>query len=59
MIETPCINICVIDPKTRLCTGCARTLEEIAHWGSYDSETRKQIMAALPARQPAKPEPAK
>lgn len=59
MIETPCINICVIDPATRLCKGCARTLEEIARWASYDSATRTRIMAELPTRKPAQPETTK
>ncbi|WP_103173389.1 DUF1289 domain-containing protein [Paracoccus sp. SY] len=30
MIESPCIKVCVIDPATRLCTGCWRSLDEIA-----------------------------
>ncbi|WP_372605483.1 DUF1289 domain-containing protein, partial [Actibacterium sp.] len=24
-IESPCIKICVIEPNSRLCTGCLRT----------------------------------
>ena len=27
--ETPCVAVCMIDPKTRLCFGCGRTLPEI------------------------------
>jgi uncharacterized protein len=48
--ETPCIAVCFIDPKTRLCLGCGRTLPEIARWHSIDRTERLQIMAGLPAR---------
>jgi predicted Fe-S protein YdhL (DUF1289 family) len=49
-IETPCIAVCMIDPKTRLCFGCGRTLPEIARWHRIDSAERLAIMAALPDR---------
>lgn len=50
MIESPCIKVCVIDPASRLCTGCLRSLDEIAAWTSLPPETRRRIMAELPAR---------
>ena len=31
-IDSPCIKICVIQPETRLCTGCLRTIDEISAW---------------------------
>ena len=49
-IETPCIAVCMIDPKTSLCHGCGRTLPEIARWHRIDSAERLAIMAVLPAR---------
>lgn len=52
MIETPCIKVCVIDPASRLCTGCWRTLDEIAAWSALPPETRRRIMAELPTRRP-------
>lgn len=52
-IESPCINVCVIHPETRLCTGCARTGDEIAAWSRLTPEARRAIMAELPNRQPA------
>ena len=48
--ETPCIAICVIDPKAKLCLGCGRTLPEIARWGRMESAERQSIMAALETR---------
>lgn len=50
MTRSPCINVCVIDRATGLCTGCRRSLEEIAVWASLTAETRHRIMADLPAR---------
>jgi uncharacterized protein len=48
--ETPCIAVCIIDPKTSLCLGCGRTLPEIARWHKTESAERLAIMALLPAR---------
>ncbi|PHR85986.1 MAG: hypothetical protein COA76_17045 [Moritella sp.] len=31
-VESPCTQICVVHPETNLCTGCARTLDEISRW---------------------------
>lgn len=50
MTDTPCIKICVIDPASRLCIGCLRTLDEIAAWSGLPPEDRRRIMAQLPAR---------
>ncbi|MBN9015291.1 MAG: DUF1289 domain-containing protein [Rhizobiales bacterium] len=49
-IESPCIAVCMIDPKSRLCFGCGRTLPEIARWGRMESGERLTIMAELPSR---------
>jgi uncharacterized protein len=48
--ETPCIAVCMIDPKTSLCLGCGRTLPEIARWHRMESAERLAVMARLPAR---------
>ena len=48
--ETPCIAVCMIDPKTNLCFGCGRTLPEIARWHRMDSAERLSVMEALAAR---------
>ena len=49
-IESPCIKICVIEPKSRLCTGCLRTIDEIGAWSQMTHEARTQVMDDLPAR---------
>jgi uncharacterized protein len=49
-MESPCVKICVIDKVRRICTGCGRTLDEIAVWSAISSSDRRQIMSELPAR---------
>jgi len=48
--ETPCIAVCMIDPKTSLCFGCGRTLPEIARWHRMETAERHAVMAQLSAR---------
>ncbi|MHA6345131.1 DUF1289 domain-containing protein [Roseivivax sp. CAU 1761] len=52
-IDSPCIDICVIDPKSRLCRGCLRSIEEITAWGGMSPEQRRAVMAELPQRRTA------
>ena len=49
-IETPCIAVCMMDPRTNLCLGCGRTLPEIARWQRMESAERLAVMAQLPTR---------
>ena len=48
--DSPCIAVCILDPKTRLCLGCGRTLPEIARWPNLASTERRAIMATLAQR---------
>jgi predicted Fe-S protein YdhL (DUF1289 family) len=49
-IETPCIQVCILEPATRLCRGCGRTLDEIARWSALSDAERRRVMAELPER---------
>jgi len=49
-IESPCIKLCVVDPSTRLCLGCFRSIDEIGAWSAMDPAERRRVMAELPAR---------
>ncbi|SFE80943.1 DUF1289 domain-containing protein [Roseivivax sediminis] len=49
-VESPCVKICVIEPESRLCTGCLRSIEEISTWSLLDNEERRRIVAELPGR---------
>lgn len=50
VISSPCTKVCTMDPRTGLCLGCARTLEEIGAWGQLSEGERLRIMAGLPLR---------
>jgi predicted Fe-S protein YdhL (DUF1289 family) len=50
MIESPCVNICEIDPATRLCEGCYRSLDEIAAWADASDATKRLILTAVAQR---------
>jgi predicted Fe-S protein YdhL (DUF1289 family) len=49
-VASPCISVCVLDPATAICTGCFRTLDEIAAWSVMDDAGKRAVLAALPAR---------
>ncbi|MCI2393360.1 DUF1289 domain-containing protein [Aliiroseovarius sediminis] len=49
-IDSPCINICVVHPEARICTGCYRSIDEITAWSRLSPEVRRTIMNDLPAR---------
>ncbi|MBU3261215.1 DUF1289 domain-containing protein [Roseovarius sp. PS-C2] len=51
-VESPCVRICVVHPEARICTGCYRTIDEIARWSKMNANERQEIMAALPDRAP-------
>jgi len=52
LIATPCLGVCVMDAVDGLCTGCARTLDEIARWSAMSEAERCAIMETLPDRRP-------
>ncbi len=49
-VESPCIKICVIQPESRLCTGCLRSIDEIGAWSSMSPEDRRAVMDELESR---------
>lgn len=51
-IESPCVRICVVHPEARICTGCYRTMDEIARWSKMSHEERRDVMTTLPDRAP-------
>ncbi len=46
-ISSPCIKLCQLDPATRLCLGCGRSLDEIGRWSHLSEAERRAIMARL------------
>jgi predicted Fe-S protein YdhL (DUF1289 family) len=47
---SPCLGICLMDPRTRTCRGCLRTIEEIAGWYNASNAEKRAILARLAAR---------
>jgi uncharacterized protein len=40
---SPCVKICSLDPVTKICTGCGRTLNEIGNWMRM-SEAEREVV---------------
>lgn len=51
-IESPCVQICVVHPEARICTGCLRSIDEITRWSRMTTEERRDVMDDLPTRAP-------
>jgi predicted Fe-S protein YdhL (DUF1289 family) len=49
-MNSPCVKTCLFDAASGFCSGCGRTLEEIADWPYLRDEDRNRIMAELPGR---------
>ena len=49
-LVSPCIGICLMDPATRTCRGCLRTIEEIAGWYDASIPEKQAILTRLAAR---------
>jgi predicted Fe-S protein YdhL (DUF1289 family) len=47
---SPCIGVCIIDPASGFCLGCARTIPEIAGWLDFSPEEKQRLLEALAER---------
>ena len=47
---SPCLGICLMDPATRMCRGCRRTIDEIAGWYDASPAEQRAILERLAAR---------
>lgn len=50
---SPCLGICLMDPRTRTCRGCLRTIEEIARWYDAAPAEKRAILDRLAERRRA------
>jgi uncharacterized protein (TIGR00290 family) len=48
--ESPCISVCRVDEKTRLCLGCFRTVSEIAAWTQLSVSEKARVLDMCKAR---------
>jgi len=53
VIASPCVDVCIMDAAHGLCTGCQRTLEEIANWIEYTPAQKREVLARVKARRAA------
>lgn len=49
-VASPCTNVCRIEPRSKLCLGCRRTVDEITRWPLASDAERRAILADLPSR---------
>lgn len=47
-VASPCINVCKME--VGLCTGCFRTLDEIARWANVGDDGKRLILVAVAQR---------
>jgi len=47
---SPCLGICLMDPATRMCRFCRRTIAEIAGWYDASPAEKRAILRRLAAR---------
>ena len=48
-VESPCRKLCALDPATRVCAGCPRTLDEIARWSRMSDEEKRGVLRRIEA----------
>ena len=49
-LPSPCQSICVMDEASGLCSGCLRTIDEIASWGRLADEQKRQVWVRIGER---------
>lgn len=49
-IASPCVSVCRMNPATGYCDGCLRTIDEIAHWGLFDDDEKRAVLAQVEKR---------
>ena len=53
-IDSPCVNVCQMNPFTGLCRGCFRTLDEIAGWLDLSVSEKLEVLKRLDDRRPGR-----
>jgi uncharacterized protein len=49
-VASPCVSVCVMDEPSGWCTGCLRTLDEIAVWSLLDDAEKRGVWLQLSQR---------
>ena len=48
--QSPCVDVCRLDPRTGWCLGCGRTATEIGAWVKLSPFRRKRLERELARR---------
>ena len=48
--QSPCVDVCRLDPRTGWCLGCGRTAAEIGAWVKLSPFRRKRLERELARR---------
>ncbi len=49
-IESPCIGVCSVNPVTKFCYGCSRTIKEMENWSTYTVNEKLNLLTELEKR---------
>ena len=49
-VESPCSDVCRMDPASGWCEGCLRTIDEITAWSRLSDDGKRAVLAKLPER---------
>jgi len=50
-IESPCVDICQLNTKTGICTGCFRTMDEISQWIELSDDDKREVLRTAKDRE--------
>lgn len=49
-VESPCSDVCRMDPASGWCEGCLRTIDEITAWSRLSDDGKRAVLARLSER---------
>lgn len=47
---SPCVSVCCMSPTSGLCSGCLRTIDEIANWSGMTVSAKRAVWQAIAQR---------
>ena len=50
-IESPCVDICQLNPTSGVCLGCFRTMDEISVWVAMPDDDKREVLRLAKERQ--------
>lgn len=53
-VPSPCVNLCRMDSARGLCSGCWRSLDEIAGWSRLPDAARREVWQRIAERRAAR-----